>query len=172
MELKSEARPWSRDDFLARVSTFSPARWFAKPSLLSPLQCARFGWVNTGSNLVKCTQCNSTLAFADLSSLLPAFGTFHEVSLANCAPAQKAARTYHEQLHTSHKIYCPWRDNACDISFLQLPEPAVQHFQQRLGTFRGYKHAFIQRDSKKLLVYFSTCCLTNFFAGPSDQRSW
>jgi len=42
-------RPWNYDDFLDRLKTFHSTRhWFAKPSNISPIECALIGWVNTG----------------------------------------------------------------------------------------------------------------------------
>merc|ERR1719440_1372214 len=39
-------RPWNYSDFLERLSTFTSMTWFAKPTLVSALECARCGWVN------------------------------------------------------------------------------------------------------------------------------
>jgi hypothetical protein len=38
-------RPWSRAILLSRVESYSPIKWFSKPASLSPLLCARFGWI-------------------------------------------------------------------------------------------------------------------------------
>ena len=35
----------SRSAFHKRLCTFSPATYFAKPAIISPLVCARFGYV-------------------------------------------------------------------------------------------------------------------------------
>lgn len=46
----SMCRPWNYDDFLLRLKTFHSTRhWFAKPSCISPIECALMGWVNTGN---------------------------------------------------------------------------------------------------------------------------
>ena len=48
-------RPWNYDDFLIRLKTFHSTRyWFAKPSSISPIECALLGWVNTGNHVFVC----------------------------------------------------------------------------------------------------------------------
>ena len=37
----STCRPWRKEDFVKRVVSFTVSRWFAKPSQLNPLHCAR-----------------------------------------------------------------------------------------------------------------------------------
>ena len=54
--------PFSYSDFLERLSTFSSAlHWFGMPKSLSPLQCARFGWINVDRNMLQCCHCREYL---------------------------------------------------------------------------------------------------------------
>ena len=48
-----KCQPWNRDMFFERVSTFSVAKWFAKPERIGPLECARQGWVCTDVDTVE-----------------------------------------------------------------------------------------------------------------------
>lgn len=55
-------RPWNYSDYKYRVMTFSKtANWFAKPSIISPLVCARFGWVNHSADLLYCHVCSKSI---------------------------------------------------------------------------------------------------------------
>ena len=58
-------RPLNREDFFQRLNTFTAFTWFAKPSELSPLQCARYGWENIEADTLKCMSCKEIL-FAGL----------------------------------------------------------------------------------------------------------
>lgn len=53
-ETTSYCRPWNHQDFLHRVATFRIGQWFAKPQIIGPYECARAGWVNTGSDMIQC----------------------------------------------------------------------------------------------------------------------
>ena len=55
-------RPWSYDDYLLRLKLFvKTMNWFAKPSLISPLECCRYGWVNCGIDTLYCDSCHNTI---------------------------------------------------------------------------------------------------------------
>ncbi len=41
----NDCRPWDRDAYAQRVATFTVTGWFGKPKSISPLVCARFGWI-------------------------------------------------------------------------------------------------------------------------------
>lgn len=46
---------WYESNFLDyEIETFSIKTWFGKPEELSPLECARYGWINNGKDLLKC----------------------------------------------------------------------------------------------------------------------
>ena len=55
-------RPWSREDYVSRLLSFKhSAAWFAKPTIISPLQCARHGWCNGSINQLHCISCSAKL---------------------------------------------------------------------------------------------------------------
>ena len=61
--LKRSVRPWSQEDFTARLLTFQKSTaWFAKPPLISALQCARYGWCNGGIDQIYCLTCGAKLS--------------------------------------------------------------------------------------------------------------
>ena len=61
-----------RDSFIKRVHTFKSSTWFAKPSWLSPIICACYGWVNVDVDVLHCVGCQSVLAVRTPSSFDPA----------------------------------------------------------------------------------------------------
>lgn len=67
------AQPWNREQLVQRAATFRVSWWFAKPVALSPLQCARFGWINCGPDLLRCECCEQRLCF-QINPLLKADG--------------------------------------------------------------------------------------------------
>lgn len=79
--------------YRTRVKSYSPSMYFAKPLLLSPLICARFGWCCTGRDIIQCVDCHSVIAILFHPDLSPESYT-------------KLALTYHKMLATSHKARC------------------------------------------------------------------
>lgn len=61
-----------RDSFIKRVRSFKSSSWFAKPRWLSPVLCARYGWVNDDVDLLHCVGCQSVLVVRSPSSFDPA----------------------------------------------------------------------------------------------------
>jgi hypothetical protein len=60
-----KVRPWQHEDFLARLMTFQhAAAWFAKPSTIGALECARHGWCNSGIDELKCHSCGALISHA------------------------------------------------------------------------------------------------------------
>jgi hypothetical protein len=67
-------RPWNYSDFLNRLKTFSnPMNWFAKPDLISPVQCALHGWCNTGLDTIYCFCCRESFKHSSGKSTCPLF---------------------------------------------------------------------------------------------------
>lgn len=66
----SACRPFDHAAFLARVSSFRIATWFAKPRAIDPFACARHGWRNVKPDLLYCPWCvrESRLSLALLVS--------------------------------------------------------------------------------------------------------
>lgn len=51
-------RPWNLSDYQSRLMSFKKtSHWFAKPKEISPQQCARHGWRNTGIDTLTCLAC-------------------------------------------------------------------------------------------------------------------
>ncbi|KAJ0105063.1 hypothetical protein Patl1_19037 [Pistacia atlantica] len=45
-------RPWDRGDLMRRLATFKSMTWFAKPKVVSAVNCARRGWVNVDTDII------------------------------------------------------------------------------------------------------------------------
>ncbi|KAK1384013.1 C3HC-type domain-containing protein [Heracleum sosnowskyi] len=101
-------RPWDRGDLQKRLATFKSMTWFAKPQVVSAVNCAMRGWINVDSDIISCEACGSRLLFSTPSSW-----TQHQV--------EKAANVFSLKLDNGHKIFCPWVDNACDKELAQFP---------------------------------------------------
>jgi len=102
------ARPWDRNAFVQRLSTFSISRWFGKPRAICALECATHGWTCSGIDSITCDCCGACLHFDiadDLSSDALAAIT----------------RTYSAQLRDGHKRLCGWRDSPCPTGFGTFP---------------------------------------------------
>ncbi|KAB5524705.1 hypothetical protein DKX38_022454 [Salix brachista] len=80
-------RPWDRGDLMRRLATYKSMTWFAKPKVVSSVNCARRGWINLDIDIIACEAC----------------GTL-----------EKAALVFSLKLDNGHKLLCPWIDNTCD----------------------------------------------------------
>ncbi|KAL6177917.1 hypothetical protein ACLB2K_049438 [Fragaria x ananassa] len=107
-------RPWDRGDLMRRVATFKSMTWFAKPKVVSALNCARRGWINIDVDIIACKSCGARLLFSTPSSW-------------NQQQVEKAALVFSLKLDNGHKMLCPWIDNACDEKLAEFPPtpPAV-----------------------------------------------
>nr|XP_043614615.1 uncharacterized protein LOC122586697 [Erigeron canadensis] len=101
-------RPWDRKDLLARIATFKSMTWFAKPEVVSAINCARRGWVNVDTDTIACESCRARLFFSTPSSWAQ-------------EQVEKAASVFSLKLNSGHKLLCPWVDNACDEKLAQFP---------------------------------------------------
>lgn len=61
-----------RDSFIKRVHSFQSSSWFAKPLWLSPITCARYGWMNVDIDVLHCVGCRSVLVVRTPASFDPA----------------------------------------------------------------------------------------------------
>ncbi|XVF08430.1 hypothetical protein REPUB_Repub07fG0003000 [Reevesia pubescens] len=115
-------RPWDRGDLLRRLSTFKSMTWFAKPKVVSAVNCARRGWVNVDMDIIACESCGARLFFST-----PPYWTPQQV--------EKAALVFSLKLDSGHNLLCPWIDNACDERLAEFPPtmPAdlVDQFRKR-----------------------------------------
>ncbi|XP_007953590.2 nuclear-interacting partner of ALK [Orycteropus afer afer] len=104
----------SKEAFFSRVETFSSLKWAGKPLELSPLVCARYGWVTVECDMLKCSSCQAFLC----ASLQLAFD--FDRYKERCAELRKA-------LCTAHEKFCFWPDSPSPDRFGMLPleEPAL-----------------------------------------------
>ncbi|KAJ0890078.1 putative Zinc finger, C3HC [Helianthus annuus] len=101
-------RPWDREDLLKRLATFKSMTWFAKPEVVSAVNCARRGWINVDTDTIACESCGARLFFSTPSSWAQ-------------EQVEKAASVFSLKLNSGHKLLCPWVDNACDEKLAQFP---------------------------------------------------
>ncbi|KAG8077237.1 hypothetical protein GUJ93_ZPchr0007g4311 [Zizania palustris] len=101
-------RPWDRADLMRRLATFKAMTWFAKPKVISPVNCARRGWTNIEPDVITCEACGARLLFSTPSSWAP-------------QQVEKAAAVFSLKLDNGHKLLCPWIDNICDESLALFP---------------------------------------------------
>uniref|UniRef100_A0A8C8T0Z5 Zinc finger, C3HC type 1 n=1 Tax=Peromyscus maniculatus bairdii TaxID=230844 RepID=A0A8C8T0Z5_PERMB len=137
----------SKEAFFHRVETFSSLKWAGKPPELSPLICAKYGWVTVECDMLKCSSCQAFLC----ASLQPAFdfGRYKE----RCAELKKS-------LCSAHEKFCFWPDSPSPDRFGMLPlgEPAVL-VSEFLDRFQSLCHLDLQLPSLRP-EDLKTMCLT------------
>ncbi|KAJ1849194.1 hypothetical protein LPJ70_000615 [Coemansia sp. RSA 2708] len=101
-------RPWSHEDLLERISTYKPYTWLVQSPMLSPVRCARNGWINTDCSTLKCPQC-SALLIAQLPD-----------DLTEEEEVRWIERLV-QQLQTSHSEACPWKGRPCAENVYSVP---------------------------------------------------
>uniref|UniRef100_A0A8D2AUC9 Zinc finger C3HC-type containing 1 n=1 Tax=Sciurus vulgaris TaxID=55149 RepID=A0A8D2AUC9_SCIVU len=137
----------SKEAFFSRVETFSSLKWAGKPSELSPLVCAKYGWVTVECDMLKCSSCQAFLC----ASLQPAFD--FDRYKERCAELKKS-------LCTAHEKFCFWPDSPSPDRFGMLPldEPAVL-ISEFLDRFQNLCHLDLQLPSLRP-EDLKTMCLT------------
>uniref|UniRef100_A0A8C0S1W6 Zinc finger C3HC-type containing 1 n=1 Tax=Canis lupus familiaris TaxID=9615 RepID=A0A8C0S1W6_CANLF len=127
----------SKEAFFSRVETFSISFFIrsCKPAELSPLVCAKYGWVTVECDMLKCSSCQAFLC----ASLQPAFD--FDRYKDRCAELKKA-------LCTAHEKFCFWPDSPSPDRFGMLPldEPAVL-VSEFLDRFQSLCHLDLQLPS-------------------------
>ncbi|KAL4443734.1 hypothetical protein ABPG75_011471 [Micractinium tetrahymenae] len=113
----SRGRPWDRGDLFRRLATFKSGTWFCKPQAISPVECARRGWTNTGPDLLTCEFCKAKLSCPIAADLPP-------------EDAAAAGQRHAERLASAHDAACPWRAATSATSLLQFP-PLTQEAVRR-----------------------------------------
>ncbi|XP_070709767.1 zinc finger C3HC-type protein 1 isoform X2 [Pempheris klunzingeri] len=118
LEVKSNTQAYceatNREAFFSRVESYSCLKWAGKPRILSPLMCARYGWINVGCDMLKCSSCQAFLC----ASLQPTLDfDKYESRIAEIS----------RQLQTQHEKFCPWPDFPCPERFWLVPacEPSA-----------------------------------------------
>uniref|UniRef100_A0A8C0PA36 Zinc finger C3HC-type containing 1 n=1 Tax=Canis lupus familiaris TaxID=9615 RepID=A0A8C0PA36_CANLF len=139
----------SKEAFFSRVETFSISFFVrsCKPAELSPLVCAKYGWVTVECDMLKCSSCQAFLC----ASLQPAFD--FDRYKDRCAELKKA-------LCTAHEKFCFWPDSPSPDRFGMLPldEPAVL-VSEFLDRFQSLCHLDLQLPSLRP-EDLKTMCLT------------
>eukprot|EP00892_Ulva_mutabilis_P007027 jgi/Ulvmu1/4697/UM002_0428.1 len=94
-DVAASSDPLDRSALIARLQTFQPGHWFAKPAEVSALVCASHGWLNSGVDTLQCSCCSNVLTF---------YGTKNRV-LSRTDPdvVEFVAR-----LRSGHHAGCPW----------------------------------------------------------------
>ncbi|NXX33180.1 NIPA protein, partial [Nicator chloris] len=109
----------SREAYFSRAH---PLKWAGKPPSLSPLVCARFGWLNVECDMLRCSSCQAYLC----TSLQLAFDLSNYKE--RCEELRKA-------LSTAHEKFCFWPDSPCPDRFARLlvdePRVLLQDFLDR-----------------------------------------
>ncbi|XP_019948046.2 zinc finger C3HC-type protein 1 isoform X1 [Paralichthys olivaceus] len=104
----------NKEAFFSRVESYSCLKWAGKPRTLSPLMCARYGWINIGCDMLKCSSCHAFLC----ATLQPTLDfEKYESRIAEIL----------KQLQTQHEKFCPWPDFPCPERFWLVPacEPST-----------------------------------------------
>ncbi|KAJ0057377.1 hypothetical protein NL108_005289, partial [Boleophthalmus pectinirostris] len=89
-------------------------KWAGKPRSLSPLMCARYGWINVSCDMLKCSSCQAFLS----ATLQPTLDfEKYESRIAEIS----------RQLQTQHEKFCPWPDFPCPERIWVVPacEPSA-----------------------------------------------
>ncbi|XP_054255564.1 zinc finger C3HC-type protein 1 [Indicator indicator] len=112
----------SKEAYFSRVETFTPLKWAGKPHELSPLVCAKYGWINVECDMLKCSSCQAFLCM----SLQLAFDV--NKYKERCLELKKA-------LCTAHEKFCFWPDSPCPDRFAMVlvdePRALLQDFLDR-----------------------------------------
>ncbi|CAH2036198.1 unnamed protein product [Thlaspi arvense] len=111
-------RPWDRGDLMRRLATFKSMTWFAKPQVISAVNCARRGWVNVDTDTIACESCGAHLYFSAPSSW-------------SKQQVEKAASVFSLKLDSGHKLLCPWIENSCEETLSEFPSMSPQDLVDR-----------------------------------------
>ncbi|KAF5792595.1 putative Zinc finger, C3HC [Helianthus annuus] len=148
-------RPWDREDLLKRLATFKSMTWFAKPEVVSAVNCARRGWINVDTDTIACESCGARLFFSTPSSWAQ-------------EQVEKAASVFSLKLNSGHKLLCPWVDNACDEKLAQFPPASpvdlVDNYKNRCASLLQLSELPV--ISSSVVDYMSTPVLEHFLKCP------
>lgn len=104
----------NKEAFFSRVESYSCLKWAGKPRSLSPLICARYGWINVGPDMLKCSSCQAFLC----ATVQPTLDfEKYEQRIAEIS----------RQLQTQHEKFCSWPDFPCPERIWIVPacEPSA-----------------------------------------------
>ena len=115
--------------YRARVASFRIATWFAKPPTLSPLQCARYGWRNSGVDELTCVSCGAVATAAGTISTTPSATTLPETDTGDSSADAL--------LVTAHRAQCRWRFCPTPLALAQPAPRTAAELRTALAALRG-----------------------------------
>jgi len=122
-----KCRPGNVDDFKRRLRTFQVPWWFNKPLCVSPIECARRGWVNAGEDTLSCELCSEE---AHLERTLEGW-------LVNGSRVSVDVAT---AVHNCHSGFCPWRSHEVNAVPSQMSEQELcADIDKRLASLQPLK---------------------------------
>ena len=95
------------DDFIKRLRTFKLVTWMCKPKELSPIECAKRGYINTTKDTISCTHC----------------GAYFNTSIY-----------YESDLLQMHSEYCPL-SVPMQLTYISLKEFSIKAYKERENTY-------------------------------------
>eukprot|EP00929_Paragymnodinium_shiwhaense_P018805 TRINITY_DN13023_c0_g1_i1.p1 TRINITY_DN13023_c0_g1~~TRINITY_DN13023_c0_g1_i1.p1 ORF type:complete len:435 (-),score=75.23 TRINITY_DN13023_c0_g1_i1:59-1297(-) len=121
-------RPESLPDYYRRLRTFQAPTWFNKPAGISPIQCARRGWTNSGQDKISCPCCGREVEIVKIENV------WHVDGVRRADLDQASQEEWSNLLVTHHSQFCPWR--SCDVYLADplqlLDKEIVEGVEQRL----------------------------------------
>eukprot|EP00927_Polykrikos_kofoidii_P067221 TRINITY_DN62734_c0_g1_i1.p1 TRINITY_DN62734_c0_g1~~TRINITY_DN62734_c0_g1_i1.p1 ORF type:complete len:384 (+),score=58.43 TRINITY_DN62734_c0_g1_i1:52-1203(+) len=103
-------RPQSLSDYTLRLRTFVVPQWFNRPLAISPIKCARRGWINTAEDIVECRLCRSYIEV----ERGPGGGWIVNGTRTTIDKYNHTA--WSTLLVERHSPFCPWRSNDATIA--------------------------------------------------------
>lgn len=130
-EASAKCRPDNVEDYLQRLGTFRVPLWFNRPLALSPIECARRGWVCAAFDVIACEVCGASVRVektADRGWLVDGERT--------------EARHLAAAVARCHSVFCPWRSHeaAPAIPGRLSDKDLSDHVENRLRTLLELKH--------------------------------
>ncbi|PIA14016.1 zf-C3HC-domain-containing protein, partial [Coemansia reversa NRRL 1564] len=96
------------EDLLARIATYKIHTWLTQSSRISPVRCARNGWINIDCSTLKCPMCSAML----LAQIPDDLNDEEEVRWIGRLA---------QQLQSAHNTGCPWKGHACTSNVYSVP---------------------------------------------------
>ncbi|XP_026064836.1 nuclear-interacting partner of ALK-like [Carassius auratus] len=111
---KAPCEAANKEAFFNRVESYSCLKWAGKPRALSPLRCARYGWINVDCDMLKCSNCQAFLCASIQATL-------------DFQKYEGRISELLQQLQTQHEKFCSWPDFPCPDRFWMVPvnEPTL-----------------------------------------------
>ena len=153
-------RPLDQQSYATRVGTYRLAWWFAKPQRLNPLECARYGWCNTGPDLLHCKSCRKMVYFQIADGL-------SAESVANII------EKHCDSLVSAHEDTCAWKGNPSPLSFANLPNSNAElrhYISKRIATFSPTSALPALDVTSQLLTLNDLNTLSNNSGGNASTR--